>query len=101
MDALFFDAAKPQGAVSAGEWEDFLKRVVTPRFPEGLTWWNASGQWRNEAGVIELENSRVLQIAHPDTEELENAVREIMRAYKLEYQHKAVLRIRSTVCQSL
>jgi hypothetical protein len=46
QDSLYFGTAKPDGIVSPEEWAAFLSAVVTPRFPQGLTVWQASGQWR-------------------------------------------------------
>src|SRR5262245_9277744 len=50
-DLLYFGMAKPTGGVvTQEEWDDFLRVTVTPRFPEGLTAWPASGQWRGADG---------------------------------------------------
>src|SRR5688500_10226298 len=35
--------------------------------PEGLTVWEADGQWRSAAGTIDHEQSKVLLLVHPDT----------------------------------
>lgn len=101
MDSLYFGTAKPDGRVTAQEWQEFMNQVVTPRFPGGLTSWEASGQWQSATGVIERESSHVLHIVHPDTEESERAVQEIMDRYKTEFQQQAVLRVRSSTCMSL
>ncbi|MGH8644794.1 MAG: DUF3574 domain-containing protein [Gammaproteobacteria bacterium] len=101
MDSMYFGTVKPGGSVTAQEWQEFMNQVVTPRFPEGLTSWEASGQWQSATGVIEQESSHVLHIVHPDTEESELAVREIMNRYKTEFQQQAVLRVRSRACMSL
>jgi hypothetical protein len=39
------------GAVPKDQWDNFLARVVTPLFPEGLTWYDVQGQWRAPDGV--------------------------------------------------
>lgn len=101
MDSMYFGTVKPGGSVTAQEWHEFMNQVVTPHFPEGLTSWEASGQWQSAAGVIEREASHVLHIVHPDTEESERAVREVMSRYKTEFQQQAVLRVRSSACMSL
>ncbi|MGH6636071.1 MAG: DUF3574 domain-containing protein, partial [Gammaproteobacteria bacterium] len=62
-----FGTAKPGGSVTSQEWQEFMNQVVTPHFPEGLTSWEASGQWQSVTGVIEREASHVLHIVHPDT----------------------------------
>jgi uncharacterized protein DUF3574 len=50
--------------------------------------------------VIEREASHVLHLVHPDTEESELAVSEVMSKYKAEFQQEAVLRVRSSACMS-
>ena len=42
-DVIYFGTAKSVGAVTPGEWTEFLRTSVTPRFPQGLTVWQASG----------------------------------------------------------
>jgi hypothetical protein len=64
---LYFGLARPKGSVSELEWQMFLRDDVTARFPEGLTVWDASGQWRRSDGQIEHEGSKVLLLVHPDT----------------------------------
>jgi hypothetical protein len=61
---LVFGMNTPTGTVSDAQFNQFLAAVVTPRFPAGLTVMDAHGQWRNGNGVLERENSRVLEIAH-------------------------------------
>src|SRR5207249_10473624 len=34
------------GHVGEGQWQAFLSKEVTPRFPDGLTVWEADRQWR-------------------------------------------------------
>lgn len=99
-DSLYFGTAKPDGVVSPEEWAEFLSAVVTPRFPEWLTVWQASGQWKGADGSIVRELSNVLILARPDDETSEAAVLEILRAYKARFQQEAVLRLRSTTCLS-
>ena len=43
---LSFGLARPKGSVSELEWQMFLRDEVTARFPDGLTVWEANGQWR-------------------------------------------------------
>ena len=100
QDTLYFGTAKPDGVVSPEEWAAFLSGVVTPRFPDGLTVWQASGQWRGADGTVVREGSNVLVLVHPDDEASEAAVLEIVREYKARFQQEAVLRLRSTSCSS-
>jgi hypothetical protein len=100
MESMYFGTARPGGIVTPEEWREFVNQVVTPRFPQGLTSWEASGQWQAVTGVIEREASHVLHLVHPDTEESELAVNEVMSKYKAEFQQEAVLRVRSSACMS-
>lgn len=100
QDALYFGTAKPNGTVSSQEWSDFLNNVITARYPQGLTSWPAAGQWRMANGEITREVAYVVHILHPDTDRNEQEVRDIVNAYKMQFQQEAVLRVRSPVCFS-
>ena len=99
-DLLYFGTAKPAGVVSADEWGQFIDSVVTPRFPEGLTVWQALGQWKSERGLIVREASYVLNVVHPNNAAAEAAVSEIVTAYKMTFHQEAVLRVRGSACAS-
>ena len=99
-ESLYFGTAKPDGKVSAEDWQAFLNSVVTPRFPQGLTVWQASGQWRSNSGSIVQESSYVLNIVHPDNAATDSSVAEIVNAYKAQFRQEAVLRSRSSACVS-
>jgi hypothetical protein len=52
--------------VSEGRWRQFVDREITPRFPNGLTVFNAAGQWRDRASNrIVREPSKIVQIVLP------------------------------------
>lgn len=99
-DLLYFGTAKPAGVVTSEEWTEFLRTAVTPRFPRGLTVWQASGQWRSADGSIAHEASFVLNLVHPEDELNESAVRAITAAYKSSFDQEAVLRVKSYACVS-
>lgn len=99
-NSLYFGTAKPNGVVTPEDWSGFLEKVVTPRFPQGLTLSRASGQWRGHDGEIIREDSHLLQLLHPDDSTNENAIREVIDSYKAQFQQEAVLRIRSATCAS-
>jgi Protein of unknown function (DUF3574) len=97
-DTLYFGTQKPDGVVvSDAEWQQFLADVVTPRFPDGFTTWDANGQWRDRKGVIEHERTHILQIVDPR----ENKIREIIEAYKKQFAQEAVMRLHSHVGMAL
>jgi hypothetical protein len=96
-DCLYFGSTRPGGAVTDQDWEAFVVKEITPRFPQGLTSWQASGQWLSALGVLQRERSFVLYIVHPDTPKDEQAIREIIMAYRKAFEQESVLRVRSPV----
>lgn len=100
LDTLYFGTAKPHGVVTTEEWAAFLNDTITPTSPEGLTSWVASGQWKTSSGLLEQEQTYVLQLAHEGDQEKDRAVRRIIESYKRLFQQEAVMRIRSQACRS-
>src|SRR5215208_5907524 len=79
---LYFGLARPKGAVTELEWQVFLRDEVTRRFPDGLTVWEADGQWRAPGGSIDHERSKVLLLVHPDTTQARHSVQEVIGSYR-------------------
>jgi hypothetical protein len=100
-ETLYFGSNKPGGTVSDEEWRRFLAESVTPRFPRGLTAWQAQGQWRGASGAIEQEHSHVLSIIHSGSVADEQALAGIVTTYKRLFRQEAVLRVSTGVCVSL
>jgi hypothetical protein len=98
---IYFGTATPDGVVSAEQWVTFLRDVVTPRFPQGLSTWNASGQWQSQDGSLTREDSHVLNLVHPDDAPTEKAVQALITDYKQRFRQEAVLRVKSRACTSL
>jgi hypothetical protein len=101
QELVYFGAQTPSGPVAPADWADFLAMTVTPRFPEGLTTWQASGQWRSGSGELVREPSHVLSVVHPANAASEAAIGDIVEAYKRRFRQEAVLRVRSGACISL
>jgi hypothetical protein len=99
-ELLYFGTARPGGVVTPEEWAQFLGDTVTPRFPQGLTAWQASGQWKSAQGTIAREASHVLNLVHPDDAASEKAIGEIVAAYKSRFRQESVLRVRGRACAS-
>jgi len=97
---LYFGTAMSEGEVSPEDWRDFLSDTVTPRFPQGLSVWQASGQWKSKAGPIIHEDSYVLDIVHEGNPSAEQAIVDIMNVYKTRFQQEAVLRVKGSACVS-
>lgn len=100
-DRLFFGLSRPDGGtVDDAQWQAFLGDEVTPRFPQGLTVVEASGQWRSADGSLGREPSRLLILAHADDAANEAAVVAITQAYKRRFAQEAVLRLKQAACAS-
>jgi len=95
---LYFGLARPQGSVSELEWQLFLRDEVTQRFPEGLTVWEAEGQWKSAAGSIDHEQSKVLLLVHADTTAARQSVQAVIEAYRKKFEQQSVLWESSRVC---
>jgi len=95
---LYFGCSRPKGSVSELDWQLFLRDEVTPRFPNGLTVWDAEGQWRGSGGVIGHERTKVLLLVHPNTEAARQAVRELIDRYRKKFDQGSVLWETSPVC---
>ena len=94
---LYFGMSRPTGAVSELEWQLFLRDDVTPRFPEGLTVWDAQGQWKAKSG-IEQERSKVLLIVHPEGAAARSSVLALIDVYRKKFQQESVLWETARVC---
>jgi hypothetical protein len=64
-EAYFGRNVKTRAPVTDAEWARFMAEVVTPAFPDGLTVLDGAGQWRNAAGQISREDSKVLLLVLP------------------------------------
>lgn len=95
LDRLYCGRDVPEGGqVSDDEWATFVADVVTPRFPHGVTVFQARGQWLGADGRRAHETAMVIEVAHPDNPDDDRAVGEIATAYKQRFHQEAVLRIR-------
>jgi uncharacterized protein DUF3574 len=95
---LYFGLSRAKGSVSELEWQIFLRDEVTKRFPDGLTVWQAEGQWQNPAGSIDREQSKVLLLVHADTAAARESVQAVIQAYRKTFDQQSVLWESSRVC---
>ena len=95
---LYFGMSRPKGSVSELEWQIFLRDEVTKRFPNGLTVWQAEGQWQNPVGSIDREQSKVLLLVHGDTVAERQAVQAVIQMYRKAFDQESVLWESSRVC---
>lgn len=83
------------GMVSDQDWQRFLAEVVTPRFPDGFTIVDATGQYREQNGSIDKENTEILIFLYPVKKRTASRrkIEEIRRAYVKEFKQESVLRL--------
>lgn len=89
---LYFGAAGPPAA-----WTRFVRDVVTPRFPDGLTILEGYGQWRAGSG-LRRERTHVLVVFFRRDRESDARIEAIRTRYKARFRQAAVLRAESTAC---
>ena len=90
-----------RGKASEARWRVFLAREVTPRFPDGLTVYETTGQWRDpKTGIISREKSRVLRVIVPAGEAVPDKVAAIATAYKRQFHQQSVGIVAREVCAS-
>ena len=89
-----------RGKASDARWRDFLAREVSPRFPDGLTVYETTGQWRDPAtNVITREKSRVLRIIVP-ADAPRDEIEAVASSYKKQFAQKSVGIVMRPACVS-
>ena len=88
-------------AVSESAWSRFVDREIIPRFPDGLTIFDATGRWQDRAANrIAREPSKIVEIALPGTSEDIVRLNEIVEAYKSRFKQQSVGLIVRPACVS-
>ncbi|MGE8227298.1 MAG: DUF3574 domain-containing protein [Stenotrophomonas sp.] len=84
--------------ISDAQWRAFLDKEVTPRFPDGLTVFDAYGQWLfRGAPEPNRLRTKVLVILHEDSPQRRNDIEAIRLAWKQATKHQSVLWSRQAV----
>ena len=90
-----------RGQGGAARWRAFLAKEVTPRFPDGLTVYETTGQWRDpQTAKIGRERSRVLRIIVSQDDGVPDKIAAIVEAYKRQFRQKSVGILVREVCAS-
>jgi Protein of unknown function (DUF3574) len=96
---LFFGLRKPNGTeVNNAEFQQFLDREVTPRFPNGFTVISGRGQFKDNRGDIFQERSRLLILLYPIAASSNQQIERIRTAYIKAFQQQSVLRADNLSC---
>ena len=79
-------------SITEAQWRAFLDKEVTPRFPDGLTVFDAYGQWLfRGAKEPNRLGTKVLVILHEDTPQRTADIEAIRLAWKQATRHQSVL----------
>jgi hypothetical protein len=95
---LYFGLSKPGGGtVSPVEWQEFLDKQITPEFKDGLTVYEAYGQYLGQNGKLTKENTRVVVLLYRKLPDRDKAILRIVESYKRLFQQESVLRVSAPV----
>jgi hypothetical protein len=99
-EAYFGRNVKTRAPVTDAEWARFMAEVVTPAFPDGLTVLDGMGQWRNAAGRISREESKVLVVVLPgqDQATASKRLKPVIAAWKTRFAQESVLTVFRAGC---
>jgi len=79
-------------SISEAQWRTFLDKEVTPRFPGGLTVFDAYGQWLfQDTNQLHRLRTKVLVVHHEDSAQRRNDIEAIRLAWKRDTGHQSVL----------
>ncbi len=94
---LFFGMNIPGGGqVPGDQWKAFTDSVVSPRFPEGYTEWDAAGKWLDtETKQTISENTKVLTFVGKKSNSRNVLLDSITQFYINRFSQQAVLRLDS------
>lgn len=93
---MFFGLFSADGnGVSEQEWATFVREVVTPRFPDGLTVLNAYGQGTSTPAAtgVESETTKMLIVVHENTNDAQSKFAEIKAEYRTRFGQKGVFHV--------
>ncbi|MBB1199786.1 DUF3574 domain-containing protein [Enterobacteriaceae bacterium 89] len=96
---LYFGLNRPAGKdITAQEWQQFVDRDVTPRFKDGLTVFDARGQWLGNDGTVAREQSKALMLIHGKDAQSETNIEALRGIYKSRFAQESVMRVDQPVC---
>jgi hypothetical protein len=97
---LYFGRSIPGGGeVDEAAWAAFLTAELGPRFPDGFTVLDATGQWRDpETGALTEERTKLVEIAVPASAETARRLEEVRAAYRTRFAQRSVGLVTTPAC---
>jgi Protein of unknown function (DUF3574) len=100
-ELLFGRKSADRIVVTEREWAGFVEQEITPRFPDGLTVLDATGQWRDPAvGRAVREPSKIVIILFRDDPAAHERLDAIAEAYKRRFDQRSVGIVIKPACAS-
>lgn len=94
QESLFFGRDIPSGGeFSDADFQTFLNNIITPRFPNGLTVFDANGQYLYNTGNIIQEKSKYVTLFIEDTPQNQASIYDIGQAYTQQFNQESVLQV--------
>lgn len=97
---LLFGAGAVGERVGPRAFARFVEKEVTPRFPDGLSLFEGRGQWRDGAGRLIQEPSRLLLIWYEADAAADAKIEAIRSTYKARFKQQSVMRVDGSSCVS-
>jgi len=95
---LYFGMSMADGkTISDADWQTFVDEQITPKFKDGLTIIDASGQCLDKSKKLIRERTKVVILVHPDTPRSRIDIFNIINAYKTRFRQESVLRVTGRV----
>jgi hypothetical protein len=96
---LYFGLSRDAGVVGDAEWQSFVDREVSGRFPSGFTVIDAQGQWLSQQTKAAVrEPSKVLIILRRPSAADDEKVEAIRRQFRSQFGQESVLKAESAAC---
>ena len=96
---LFFGRdIERRATVNDEQWRLFVDEEVTPRFPDGFSVSDVTGQYRDQSGVIVREPSKQMLIFTRTIAADQAKLNAIRDAYKRRFNQESVLLVQTPVC---
>lgn len=85
--------------VTEAKWARFVARELVPRFPDGLTVFDARGWWRDPKGrAMANEPGKIVIVVTADNDGTRERVDAVAAAYKRQFRQQSVGIVTRPVC---
>ncbi|KDE37272.1 hypothetical protein AW40_06235 [Kosakonia radicincitans UMEnt01/12] len=96
---LYYGLTRQGGKlITAQEWQQYVDNEVTPRFRDGLTAFDAQGQWLGSNGKVSKEPSKALMLIHSVDAQTDAKIDTLREIYKSRFAQESVMRVDQPVC---